>query len=41
VNPSIQFFVTSSTTGQGMSDWFSFLRERVERETKRLQALTT
>jgi hydrogenase nickel incorporation protein HypB len=41
VNPSIKFFITSSTTGEGMNDWFSFLRERVERENMRLQALTT
>ncbi|MEW5914869.1 MAG: hydrogenase nickel incorporation protein HypB [Gemmatimonadota bacterium] len=41
VNPSIQFFVTSSTTGEGMEEWLRFLRERVAREAERLEALTT
>lgn len=31
VNPMIQFFVTSSTSGEGLDDWMQFLRERVRR----------
>ena len=29
VNPSLQLFFTSATTGEGMEDWYDFLRERV------------
>jgi hydrogenase nickel incorporation protein HypB len=35
VNPMIQFFVTSSTSGEGLDDWMQFLRERVRRVAKR------
>jgi hydrogenase nickel incorporation protein HypB len=31
VNPHLQFFFVSALTGEGMSDWYSFLRERVHR----------
>lgn len=41
VNPSIKFFVTSSTTGEGMEEWLGFLRERVEREAQRLAPVST
>jgi hydrogenase nickel incorporation protein HypB len=36
VNPSIEFFVTSSLHGEGMQEWFEFLRQRVQRESQRL-----
>jgi hydrogenase nickel incorporation protein HypB len=29
VNPDIHFFLTSARTGQGLDDWFSFLRQQV------------
>ena len=30
VNPELRFFFTSATSGAGMSEWYDFLRERVE-----------
>jgi hydrogenase nickel incorporation protein HypB len=35
VNPDIEFFFTSALTGEGMDEWYAFLRERV-RHTSRL-----
>lgn len=29
VNPGLEFFFTSARTGEGMADWFAFLRRRV------------
>ncbi len=29
VNPSLQFFFTSARTGEGMDQWYAFLREQV------------
>lgn len=29
VNPGLHFFLTSARTGQGLDDWFSFLRQQV------------
>ncbi len=29
VNPSLRFFFTSAVTGEGLDDWYAFLRERV------------
>lgn len=37
VNPKMQFFLTSSTTGEGVETWLDFLRERVRRTTHRLE----
>jgi hydrogenase nickel incorporation protein HypB len=33
VNPSLGFFVTSALTGQGMEEWFDYLRSAVRRST--------
>ena len=35
VNPRIEFFVTSAFTGDGMEDWYEFLREQVHRHARR------
>jgi hydrogenase nickel incorporation protein HypB len=35
VNPRIDFFFTSGTTGDGMDEWTAFLREQVHRRTHR------
>ncbi len=29
INPDLHFFFTSSLTGEGMEDWYTFLRDRV------------
>lgn len=29
VNPALRFFFTSAVTGEGLDDWYAFLRERV------------
>jgi Ni2+-binding GTPase involved in maturation of urease and hydrogenase len=29
VNPTLRFFFTSALTGEGMQDWYSFLRQQV------------
>jgi hydrogenase nickel incorporation protein HypB len=29
VNPDLEFFFTSASQGQGLDQWFSFLRSRV------------
>jgi hydrogenase nickel incorporation protein HypB len=29
INPALRFFLTSARTGEGLPDWFQFLRERV------------
>jgi hydrogenase nickel incorporation protein HypB len=40
VNPGIDFFVTSGTTGEGLEDWFDFLRHRARLTNRKpLQAL--
>jgi hydrogenase nickel incorporation protein HypB len=38
INPNIEIFVTSSITGEGFDEWFDFLRDRVRRMTRRMQA---
>jgi hydrogenase nickel incorporation protein HypB len=35
VNPRIDFFFTSSVTGDGMDEWIAFLRELVHRRSRR------
>jgi hydrogenase nickel incorporation protein HypB len=29
VNPGLEFFYTSALTGEGMDEWYGFLRDRV------------
>jgi hydrogenase nickel incorporation protein HypB len=29
VNPGLRFFLTSARTGQGLDEWFEFLRQQV------------
>ncbi len=31
VNPELQFFLTSARTGEGLEEWFDFLRQQVAR----------
>lgn len=31
VNPDIEIFLTSAYTGQGLEEWFEFLRSRVSK----------
>jgi hydrogenase nickel incorporation protein HypB len=29
VNPDLRFFLTSALTGEGLDEWFAFLRSRI------------
>jgi hydrogenase nickel incorporation protein HypB len=40
VNPSLEFFLTSAFTGEGMDDWYDFLRARVEQSRLNLETYT-
>jgi len=39
VNPALEIFLTSATTGEGMDEWFAFLRREVSRASARPAAL--
>jgi hydrogenase nickel incorporation protein HypB len=38
VNPRLEFFFVSALTGEGLADWYDFLRSRVARRARTLEA---
>ena len=40
VNPHLEFFLTSAFTGEGMDDWYDFLRAKVDQMRLNLESFT-
>ena len=38
VNPNLEFFLTSAFTGEGMDDWYDFLRAKVDQTRRSLES---